>query len=68
MVGTGALGPVCGDGEVDLGFPLPFSSSPLVDRVGMEGRLDKRPCHTDPLPAFTELSLLLNQHFPPHLL
>eukprot|EP00975_Prorocentrum_lima_P046415 9707990-Prorocentrum_lima.AAC.1 len=39
VVCTGAPGPVCGDGEVDLDLPLPCSRSPGVDRLGVEGCL-----------------------------
>eukprot|EP00975_Prorocentrum_lima_P036337 7644489-Prorocentrum_lima.AAC.1 len=40
---TGPTCPACGDGEADLDLPsspLPFSTSPLMDRGGMYGRLD----------------------------
>eukprot|EP00975_Prorocentrum_lima_P016190 3435833-Prorocentrum_lima.AAC.1 len=42
MDGTGLTCPACGDGEVDLDpptSPLPFSTSPLMDRGGVDGRL-----------------------------
>eukprot|EP00975_Prorocentrum_lima_P068248 12919618-Prorocentrum_lima.AAC.1 len=54
MVNAGPLGPVCGDGEVELDLPLPSSGSPLVNRVGVEGRLDNGPDILVLLPAFIE--------------
>eukprot|EP00975_Prorocentrum_lima_P039332 8267864-Prorocentrum_lima.AAC.1 len=43
MDGTGPPCPGCGDGEADLHLPsssLPFSTSPLMDREGTDGRLE----------------------------
>eukprot|EP00975_Prorocentrum_lima_P033199 6968169-Prorocentrum_lima.AAC.1 len=43
MDGPGPACPACRDGEADLDLPepsLPFSTSPLMDRAGMDGRLE----------------------------